>query len=82
MPRPGQPLTAREKQVLAHRAAGLSGPAIAKKLGLSADTVKEHLRRINEKLAANGAASAVLKASRRGELDHDLAQEIEKKHWR
>src|SRR4029450_12618002 len=47
---PVEPLTARELEVLAHLADGLSNKAIAVRLGISADTATSHLTPILEAL--------------------------------
>ena len=66
-PRPE--LTGRELEVLQLIAAGVSGPAIAKELFLSASTVKTYVQRLCEKLGVTGQAAAVAEAMRRGLLE-------------
>lgn len=61
-----QQLTAREREILQLTAAGHSGPQIARDLGLSAGTVKTHLRHVYEKLGVSGRAAAVAEAMRAG----------------
>lgn len=61
-------LTARERQVLALVAAGLSAPQIAERLVLSPHTVKTHLRNSFDKLGVTDRAAAVAAAMRRGLL--------------
>lgn len=63
-----QPLTARERQILAMVAAGLPNSALADRLFLSPHTVKFHLRNINSKLGAQNRTEAVAKARRLGLL--------------
>ena len=59
-------LSAREVQVLALAADGLSNPEIAGELGLSALTVKSHLARMTRRLGARDRAHLVLLALRAG----------------
>ena len=61
-------LSAREVQVLALAADGLSNPEIARELGLSALTVKSHLARISRKLGTGDRAALVAIAIRTGLL--------------
>lgn len=61
-------LTARERQILAFVADGLSAPDIAQRLTLSPHTVKTHLRNIFDKLGVADRAAAVASAMRRGLL--------------
>ena len=63
---PVEPLTARELEVLAHLADGLSNKAIAVRLGISDETVKFHLSAIFGKLGASNRTDAVRLALRRG----------------
>jgi DNA-binding CsgD family transcriptional regulator len=56
-PRPG--LTARERDILAQLARGLTNRDIAKALFLSEATVKTHLGRIYDKLGVDTRAGAV-----------------------
>jgi len=68
--RPGAPvLTARETEVLALIADGLSAPAIGARLHLSPATIKSHLRTLYEKLGVSDRAAAVAEAMRQGMLD-------------
>jgi two-component system nitrate/nitrite response regulator NarL len=62
------PLSARERDVLARVAAGLTTKAIARQLALSPNTVKFHLRAAFDKLEVTSRAEAVAIAIRRGEL--------------
>ena len=62
-------LTAREREVLALIADGLSAPDIGKRLHLSPATVKGHLHSLYEKLGVAERAAAVAEAMRRGLLE-------------
>ena len=66
---PVEPLTARELEVLAHLADGLSNKAIAVRLGISDETVKFHLSAIFGKLGASNRTDAVRQALRRGMVE-------------
>jgi two-component system nitrate/nitrite response regulator NarL len=66
-PRPE--LSAREREVLALVAEGLSAPAIGQRLIIEESTVKTHLRNIYEKLEVTERAAAVAEAMRRGLLE-------------
>ena len=59
-------LTAREQEVLAHVAQGMSNKAIAEALGISDQTVKFHVAAIIGKLGAANRTDAVRRAIRRG----------------
>lgn len=59
-------LTAREREVLAHVAQGMSNKAIADALGISDQTVKFHVAAIIGKLGASNRTDAVRRAIRRG----------------
>ena len=61
----GIPLTNRELQVLRHLALALSNHEIAKSLGLSIETVKEHVQNILRKLEVNDRTQAAVWAVRR-----------------
>jgi len=65
---PHSPLSPRERSVLELTAGGLSNKAIARKLGISPNTVKFHLQAAFEKLGVTTRAEAVMAAIRRGEL--------------
>lgn len=62
------PLTAREREVLAMLADGLSNKHISKRLGISPNTTKFHVSGILDKLAAGTRAEAVALALRGGML--------------
>jgi DNA-binding CsgD family transcriptional regulator len=59
-------LTAREREVVALLAEGLSNKEIARKLGISVDTAKFHVGHVIDKLDATGRTDAVAHAARRG----------------
>lgn len=62
----GIPLTNRELQVLRHVALGLSNREIGTSLGISIETVKEHVQNILRKLDVNDRTQAAVWAVRRG----------------
>ena len=62
----GPDLTRRERDVLAHLALGQSNREIAGGLGISENTVKNHVRSILEKLQASSRSEAVVSALRLG----------------
>jgi DNA-binding NarL/FixJ family response regulator len=66
---PLEPLTGRERDVLAGLADGLSNKAIAARLGISDETVKFHLSAIFGKLQASNRTDAVRQALRRGMIE-------------
>jgi DNA-binding NarL/FixJ family response regulator len=63
---PSEPLTPREVQVVELLAEGLPNKAIARRLGISDQTVKFHLSSISGKLGAANRTDAVRRAARRG----------------
>jgi DNA-binding NarL/FixJ family response regulator len=65
----GEVLSEREVQVLSWVAEGSSNKVVAGKLGISEDTVKNHMRTILSKLEAKDRTHAVTIAIRRGFLD-------------
>lgn len=67
-PKPGDPLTDRELEVLTAIAADLSNQETARRLGVSAGTVKSHMRRVCLKLGVQGRAGAVGAGYREGWL--------------
>ena len=68
-PEPPRPLlTPREVEILALVGQGLSNKAIARRLGISAHTVKYHMESVFAKLAVNSRAEAVTSGLRRGVL--------------
>jgi DNA-binding NarL/FixJ family response regulator len=60
------PLTRRETQVLRHLALGLNNKEIGQSLGISVDTVKEHVQNILRKISLNDRTQAAVWAIRRG----------------
>jgi len=62
----GSQLTDREAQVLRHIATGLSNRHIAMALGISIETVKEHVQNILRKLACSDRTAAAVWALRNG----------------
>jgi DNA-binding NarL/FixJ family response regulator len=61
-----EPLTAREVQVLELLAEGLPNKAVARRLGISDQTVKFHVASLSGKLGAANRTDAVRRAVRRG----------------
>ena len=61
-----RPLTSREEEILRFVVNGLSNKEIATTLGLSPDTVKEHLQHIFRKIGVNTRTQAVVWAIRKG----------------
>lgn len=59
-------LTAREREVIALLAEGLSNKEIAVRLGIAIDTAKFHVGRVIDKLDATGRTDAVAHAARLG----------------
>jgi two-component system response regulator NreC len=66
-------LSARERQVLAHLARGLTSKEIAQALGLSVNTIDNHRARLLSKLGVSNTPAAIRLATRRGLLAHDDA---------
>jgi DNA-binding NarL/FixJ family response regulator len=64
----GDPLTAREEEVLGHVVEGLCNKEIARQLDLAVGTVKSHLRAVYAKLDVKSRTHAVAVARRRGLL--------------
>jgi LuxR family transcriptional regulator, maltose regulon positive regulatory protein len=65
---PGERLSPSESRVLGYLPTNLSAPEIASELYLSVNTVKSHMRRIYEKLAAHNRKQAVARARELGLL--------------
>lgn len=65
-PQPNIDLSKREHQVLTLLVEGLSNPEIAKRLYISPNTVKAHMRGLMNKLAANDRVQVAVKALRAG----------------
>jgi PAS domain S-box-containing protein len=66
-PRPSR-LTPRQAEVLRHLAAGCSTQQIAKHMGLSVETVRNHIRGVLRKLGAHSRLEAVANARKLGLL--------------
>jgi len=66
----GADLTQREREVLGLVAEGLSNQAIATRLMLSINTVRNHVQSLLSKLEAHSKLEAVAIATREGLLDH------------
>lgn len=64
------PLTGREQDVLRLLAGDLDGPAIARELGLSLNTLRTHTRNVYAKLGAPNRRVAVRRAEELGLLGH------------
>jgi DNA-binding NarL/FixJ family response regulator len=62
-------LSEREKQIVTMISSGSGNQAIAKKLYLSLDTVKTHIRHIMHKTRANNRTEAAVKAIKHGLLE-------------
>jgi len=60
------PLTQRETQVLRHVALGLSNKEIGRSLGISVETVKEHVQNVLRKITVNDRTQAAVWAVRKG----------------
>jgi DNA-binding NarL/FixJ family response regulator len=60
------PLTTRETQVLRHLALGLSNKEIGKSLGISIETVKEHVQNILRKVSVADRTQAAVWAIKKG----------------
>jgi DNA-binding NarL/FixJ family response regulator len=68
------PLSSREMEILHHIALGRSNKEIAHELGISRQTVKNHMTSILRKLAVNDRTQAAMYAVRRGWIRiHDTA---------
>lgn len=69
---PGELLTPREKEVLQLVVKGASNKEIAEALCISENTVKNHLRKIMEKLRSKNRAEAAVHAVQQGLVQHIL----------
>ncbi len=75
-----QPLTRREREVLALLAQGMDTQAIARTLFLSAATVRNHVQNLMRKLGAHTRAEAVARAVRDGLFPRDaLVEQLDQK---
>ena len=63
---PGETLTNHERQILTLFAEGNNSASIARKLGISAQTLRNHLLHINRKLRTHSRLEAVTHAQRHG----------------
>jgi PAS domain S-box-containing protein len=63
---PVETLTRRERQALKLFADGNTSAAVARKLGITAQTLRNHLHKINRKLRTHSRLEAVTHAQRRG----------------
>ena len=70
------PLTAKEIQILTHVAEGNSNKRIAHILGISEQTIKNHISAILRKLNANDRAHAVFLAIRNGWISTQLGANV------
>lgn len=68
LPKPGTALTEREVEIIEHLAKGLPRAHMAKKMFISVNTLKTHLKAIYRKLGVSSAEDAVFGAQRRGLL--------------
>jgi len=66
---PVEPLSERERRILKLLAGGGKGTAVARALGISPQTLRNHLHHINRKLRTHSRLEAVTHAQRRGLLD-------------
>jgi PAS domain S-box-containing protein len=66
---PVESLTQQEQRILELFARGSSSTAIARRLRISAQTLRNHLHRINRKLRTHSRLEAVTHAQRRGLID-------------
>lgn len=64
-PEPVSPLSDQEKQILHLFSAGNSSPGVAKSLGISVQTLRNHLHHINQKLRTHNRLEAVMHAIQR-----------------
>jgi DNA-binding NarL/FixJ family response regulator len=64
-----EPLTTREREILAHTAQGKTGAAIAEELNISLMTVRTHLRNLMSKLNVHSRLEAVAFALRYGLIE-------------
>ena len=66
---PVEPLSEQERRILQLFAAGSNSATIAGKLGISAQTLRNHLHHINRKLRTHNRLEAVTHAQRRGLIE-------------
>lgn len=75
--RPSNSLTRREVDILLKAANGLTDRQIARQLGISHKTVRNHLTNVFQKLAAKNRTQAILTAIRLGAFRADPRQDVE-----
>ena len=66
---PVEPLSEQERRILKLFAAGRNSTTIARKLSISAQTLRNHLHHINRKLRTHTRLEAVTHAQQRGLID-------------
>ena len=66
---PVEPLSEQERRILTLFAEGKNSTAIARKLKISPQTLRNHLHHINRKLRTHNRLEAVTHAQRRGLID-------------
>jgi PAS domain S-box-containing protein len=66
---PVEPLSDQERRILKLFAEGSNPAAIARKLGISAQTLRNHLHHVNRKLRTHNRLEAVTHAQRRGLIE-------------
>lgn len=76
--RPKCPLTARELQILARVAEGCSNRVIGLELGISEQTVKNHLAKVLQRLNVSDRTASVVLSLRNGWLDLQQIQVVER----
>jgi DNA-binding CsgD family transcriptional regulator len=69
LPRPGTPLSDREREVMRLAADGLTDGEIAARLFLSRHTICHHMRRSFARLGASNRPNAVALALRTGQIE-------------
>src|SRR6185436_3622570 len=75
-----EPLTRREREILALQAQGLSAPEIAQKLTLAVSSVKWYIQQLYGKLGVNSKQQALLRAGELGLLGAPAPAPPERKH--
>lgn len=68
------PLTPRELEILGHKAKGLLNKQVAHMLGISEQTIKNHMASILRKLEVNDRTQAVIMAMRHGWIHADFIE--------
>ncbi len=77
----GAELTEREREVLACITQGLSNPGVAERLGVTPNTVRNHVQRILSKLGVHSKLEAVVVATREGLVQGELDTRRQGTHW-